>query len=71
MKKITMSFAAANSYQPPNPERTARKPADWDVMFQEWPNRISMAKSIRMQQRGEPRSDHWKACIALTDGEGY
>jgi hypothetical protein len=30
-----------------------------------------MARSIRMQQRGAPRQDHWRACVALTDGEGY
>ena len=67
----TMSFGASIGYKPPNPERTARKPAGWGVTFQEWSNRKAMAKSIRMQERGMPSRHHWKAVVPLTDGEGY
>ena len=76
MKTYTMSFASANEYKPEHPERTARKfgsRMNFDVTFQVWPNRASMAKSIRMQETRERRSGggDWKACVALTDGEGY
>ncbi len=72
MKRKTMSFAAALEYKPDAPERTARRNLrSWDVEFQTWPNRASMAKSIRMQQKGENRPDHWRACVKLSDGEGY
>lgn len=43
----------------------------WDVTFQTWPNRASMAKSIRMQQQREYRNDDWRALVPLTDIEGY
>ena len=74
MKKYTMSFAAVNEHVPANPERTARKTAhgfcNFDVVFQEWPNRPAMARSIRMQERsGVPNK--WKACQALRETEGY
>ena len=73
MKKITMSGAAAFEYKPAQPERTARRQhtgLDFDVTFQIWPSRESMARSIRMQERG-CTPNPWKACVALTDGEGY
>jgi hypothetical protein len=70
-KKITMSFADACKYQPPNPERTARKSLSFDVTFQEWSNREAMARSIRMQSKRECRNDDWRAVVPLTDGEGY
>jgi hypothetical protein len=57
-----------------HPERTAYRHGsgmNFDVYFQVWPNRASMAKSIRMQQRREPRQGDWKAVIPLKDGEGY
>ena len=72
MKRIVMSFAASLEHKPAHPERTARRSLQsFDVEFQTWPNRASMAKSIRMQQRGEPRADHWRACVPLSPGEGY
>lgn len=72
MRKLTMSFAAALEYKPQHPERTAKRSLQsFDVEFQTWPNRASMAKSIRMQQRSSPHYSHWRPCVALTDGEGY
>lgn len=54
-----------------HPERSAYKSVSWDYTIQVWPNRESMARSIRMQQRGVPRSDCWHAVVPLTPGEGY
>lgn len=74
MKRYRLSFAAAMDHAPEHPERTARKSGsgiDFDVTFQVWPNRASLAKSIRMQQKRENRADDWRACVKLTDGEGY
>jgi hypothetical protein len=71
MKTYTLSFGASIDHKPEHPERTARKPQGWDVRYQVWPNRASMAKSIRMQQRRAPHPSDWKAVQSLTDGEGY
>lgn len=74
MKKYTMTFAAAMDHVPVNAERTARKDGtgmNFDVTFQMWPNRASLAKSIRMQERREHRQGDWRACVKLRDGEGY
>jgi hypothetical protein len=56
---------------PKNPDRIAQRPLGWDVQYQEWPNRASMARSIRMQQSGENWARGWVACVPLSDGEGY
>jgi len=74
MKKQSMSFGQAMNFKPPHPERTARSEGrSWDspVVYQEWPNRESMARSIRMQQSRAPSPADWKACVKLSDGEGY
>jgi len=75
VKRYTLSACAASAHAPEHPERTARRnasraPMDFDVAFQVWPSRGAMARSIRMQQRRETRTD-WRACVALRDGEGY
>ena len=44
---------------------------DFDVTYQVWPNRASMARTIRMQERREHRQDDWRACVKLSAGEGY
>ena len=59
-----------------NPERSAyRERGDFArgvyAEVQEWPNRESMARSIRMQDRGPSRPDHWRAVLPLSPGEGY
>ena len=74
MKTVRMSFAASLEYQPPHPERTARKRGtgmDFDVTFKEWPARGPMARSIRMQEKREQRNGDWRACVKLKDNEGY
>lgn len=72
MKRYQMSFAASIEHKPEYPERTARRQLQsFDVEFQVWPNRASLAKSIRMQEQRERRQGDWKACQALSPGEGY
>lgn len=74
MKRYTMSFADSCTHKPVNPERTARKSGtgmSFDVTFQVWPNRASLARSIRMQERREHRTGDWKAVQALETTEGY
>lgn len=74
MRRYTMSFAAACTHRPEHPERTAKKSStdlNFDITFQVWPNRESMARSIRMQERSTPRNGQWRACQPLTTTEGY
>lgn len=70
-KRVTMSFAASTTYRPPHPERTAKRDSGYDVTFQEWPNRASMAKSIRMQESGPSTGKNWRAIVPLEQTEGY
>lgn len=71
MKKYKMSFAESLKHVPEHPERTARRSLEWDVQYQVWPNRQSMARSIRMQEKREPRRGDWKAVVPLGVTEGY
>jgi len=74
MKKYSVPLGRMNEVKHEHPERTALKSLPGifgDIQFQVWPNRESMARSIRMQQRGVNWSKAWKAVIPLTDGEGY
>ena len=74
MKTYSMSGAAANEHKPDHPERTARRNGsgmNFDVTFQVWPNRASMARSIRMQEKREHRNTDWRACVALGLSEGF
>lgn len=71
MKRYTLSFAASIEHKPEHPERTAKRTSGWDVAYQVWPNRKAMARSIRMQQRGPHRADHWRAVQPLGDIEGH
>lgn len=74
MKRYSLCFGRQLGYVHPHPERTAKKSGNGvfsDDIFQIWPNRASMAKSIRMQQSGPPRHDHWRALVPLTDTEGF
>jgi hypothetical protein len=78
MKKYSMVNAryheamASGSF--PNAEKTAFRMGsgmDFDLYFQVWPNRASMARSIRMQQSRASNPMDWKPVIKLSDGEGY
>lgn len=74
MKRYQMTFVASLAHTPEHPERTARKSGrgmNFDYTYQVWPNRASMARSIRMQGRRESRQDDWRACVPLSPGEGY
>jgi hypothetical protein len=75
MKTYTLSAFAASTHKPEHQERTARRnqsgTLNFDIVFQTWSNRAAMARSIRMQERGEYRSTNWRACEPLTPGEGY
>jgi hypothetical protein len=70
MRKVSVSVADAMRYMPRHPERTAHKDAGWDVIYQEWPSRGAMARSIRMQEQRAPRSGDWRACVPLDAHEG-
>ena len=57
-----------------HPERTARRAGVGvfaDDVYQVWPNRASMARTIRMQECGKNFVKAWKAVIPLLPGEGY
>jgi hypothetical protein len=69
----TCPIGRMNEFKPTNPERTAWRMAtarwDSDVVYQEWPNRASLAKTIRIQENGTGKT--WKACVPLARNEGY
>ena len=74
MKKYKLFGGQADTHTPDHPERTASKQGhglDFDVRYQVWPNRPSMARSIRMQEKRERRQDDWTACVPLSTIEGY
>jgi len=78
MKKYSLSFGQSLKYDHPHPERTAQKEMSVEqghivgkTMYQIWPNRASMAKTIRMQEQRAHKWDDWKAVVPLRDSEGY
>jgi len=77
MKTYSVSFAAGIGHTPKHPERTARRNAggdgsmNFDIIYREWPNRASMARSIRMQEQRERHSTDWYAVMPISPGEGY
>ena len=75
MKTYRLSFADSIHHVPEHADRTAKRSSagtlDLDITYQVWPNRASMAKSIRMQQKREQRSTDWRACVNLSETEGY
>lgn len=75
MKTYTLSGADAMTHVPEHPERTGRRAAhgfmNFDVIYQVWPNRASLARTIRMQERREHKSTDWRACVPLRETEGY
>ncbi len=65
MKQYSMSFADSITHKPEHPERTAKRSMsglNFDVVYQVWPNRASMLKTIDIQGRREPRQTDWRAC---------
>ncbi|KKL91510.1 hypothetical protein LCGC14_1894000 [marine sediment metagenome] len=74
MKRYTLSFGRSIGYRHASPDRTARKilpGIDGDIVYQVWPNRPAMARSIRMQQSRAPHNQDWHALEPLTDAEGF
>lgn len=71
MKKYTLSFADSISHKPEHPDRTAMRSLQWDVLYNVWPARAAMARTIRMQQKREHKASDWRACVKLQDHEGY
>lgn len=74
MKTYRLSFADTLGHKPEHADRTACKSGtgmDMDCYYQVWPSRVAMARSIRMQQKRSPKGADWRACVKLTDGEGY
>ena len=60
MKRITLSFADSLKYNPPFPERTAKRSISWDVEFQTWPSRAAMEKTIQLQGKRASHYTDWK-----------
>lgn len=74
MKTYTCPAGRVSELQHEHPERTAYRnasgPMNFDVVFQVWPNRPAMARSIRMQERAGTRNP-WRAVVKLGTGEGH
>lgn len=70
-KTYTLTFAQSINHAHPAPERTAFKCIGHDNHYRVWPNRESLAKSIRMQQRRAARQDDWRPVVKLADSEGW
>jgi hypothetical protein len=79
MRSYTLSFGASIGYAHPQPDRTAYRESTaglnsasyGDRTYRVWSNRAAMARSIRMQERREPRMGDWRPIVKLSDGEGY
>lgn len=76
MKHYTCPLGRRNDYPHPAPERTAYRVSATlgvDDYYQVWPNRASMARSIRMQERSGdvPLSRRWHPMVKLHDTEGF
>ena len=74
LKRYVLALGQSVGYVHPHPERTAYRAGAGvfaDNTYQVWPNRSSMARSVRMQQERERRTGDWTPLVKLTDGEGY
>lgn len=74
MKTYSAPVGRVSEVKHEHPERTAKRSGSGvfsDIYFQVWPNRESMARSIRMQQRRAYRQTDWRPLVPLSDGEGY
>ena len=74
MKIYSSPLGRIKELEHEHPERTAYKMGGGmfpDYIFQVWPNRAAMAKSIRMQQKRATSPHDWHAVVKLSDGEGY
>ena len=74
MTKYSMPLGSTIGFKHQHPERTAQRAGVGifsDEHFQVWPNRTSMARSIRMQQQRKHHLTDWRPLVKLGDGEGY
>lgn len=75
MKTYSLPMGRRQDYNHPAPDRTAYRVSSSigvDDYYQVWPNRASMARSIRMQESGATiPSRLWRPMIALGVSEGY
>jgi len=73
MKRYTCPPGRRSDYPHPAPERTAYRVISGlaDDCYQVWPNRASMARSVRMQQSRAAHRGDWVAMVKLSDTEGY
>jgi hypothetical protein len=66
VKRYTLSAADAYTHAPAHPDRTAKRSAgtglNFDVVFQVWPSRAAMLKTIQMQSKRESHWADWRAC---------
>lgn len=65
MKTYRMSFADSIRHVPMHPERTAMRcmsGLEFDVIYQVWPSRPAMLKTIELQGKREHRNTDWRAC---------
>lgn len=73
-KTYTCPLGRRADYPHPAPERTAYRVAatlGTDDFYRVWPNRESMARTIRMQQQREARRDDWRPMVPLSTTEGF
>ncbi len=74
MRTYTCPLGRLSELKHEYPERTAYKLGYGmfaDYVFQVFPNRQSMAKCIRLQEKRASDSHDWHAVIKLSEGEGY
>ena len=74
MKTYSCPLGRINELKHEYPERTAYHAGYGifsDYTFKIFPNRQSMAKCIRLQQKREYHQSDWKPIIPLKDNEGY
>lgn len=66
MKTYTLSFADSLSHAPAHPDRTgyrAMSGMNMDVVFQVWPSRAALLKTIEIQSRRAFKATDWKPCL--------
>jgi hypothetical protein len=72
MKRYSLTLADSLRHKPDKPELTARRgTGGFDMQYQVWTNRESLARTVRMQQKGGRHHASWSPIIPLSDGEGY
>mgnify|MGYP001558442301 CR=1 FL=1 len=66
MKHYTLSFADSIKHVPEHPERTAKRSQagmNFDVVYQVWPSRVAMLKTVDIQARASNKATNWRPCV--------